>query len=223
MSLKIIVVPIAWLCMAGSGLEKPVPVEQEPHHHLLFKNEFVTVVRATLLPGETTLYHTHSQDKAGFDFVGSTTTEQLLGQPEGPPSTSRAGEVYAESSGSNAPTPHRVHNVGTGPMDVLDVDLLQRPSQPNPHTAAPAAAENPSARVYNWPLPPGTTSAMHTHERPYLIVAVTPMHLKMASPDGRSLSENVKAGDLHWVDGRVTHSLSNAGSTPGQIVEIELK
>jgi hypothetical protein len=64
---------------------------------------------------------------------------------------------------------------------------------------------------------------MHTHERPYLIVAVTPMHLKMTAVDGRSLTEQVKPGDFHWVDSKVTHTLTNDGATEGQIIEIELK
>jgi len=33
----------------------------------------------------------------------------------------------------------------------------------------------------------------------------------------------VKAGDVHWVDAKVTHALANEGTTVGQIVEIELK
>lgn len=199
-----------------------VPVEDEPHHRVLLKNEYVEVIRATLPPGESTLFHTHSHDSAGFDLVTSTTTEQLLGKPEGPPSTSHAGEVYAESR-ADGPVTHRIHNVGSGPMDVFDVELLQRPSRPSPPAAAPVAAENASARVYSWLLAPGASSAMHTHERPYLIVAVTPLHLKMTAPDGKSFADEVKPGDFHWVDAKVTHALANEGTTVGQIVEIELK
>jgi virginiamycin B lyase len=200
----------------------PVVTEEEPHHHVLFKNEFVEVIRAILLPGESTLFHTHSHDTAGFDFVTSTTTEQLLGKAEGPPSISHAGEVSADTC-TDCPMTHRVHNVGGGPMDVFDVELLQRPAQPSALVAAPVAAENASARVYNWVLAPGATSAMHTHRRPYLIVAATPLNLKMTAPDGRSSTENVKAGDFHWIDSTVTHTLANEGAVEGQIVEIELK
>jgi mannose-6-phosphate isomerase-like protein (cupin superfamily) len=45
----------------------------------------------------------------------------------------------------------------------------------------------------------------------------------MSSPDGQSSEHEVKAGDFHWVSTKVTHSLANAGSSEGQIVEIELK
>jgi mannose-6-phosphate isomerase-like protein (cupin superfamily) len=64
---------------------------------------------------------------------------------------------------------------------------------------------------------------MHTHERPYLMVAATPLHLKMTAPDGRSCADEVKPGDFHWVASKVTHALTNEGTVEGQIVEIELK
>ena len=56
-----------------------------------------------------------------------------------------------------------------------------------------------------------------------MIVAVTPMQLKMTAPDGQFREEQVKTGDFHWVPVPVTHSLANQGSAEGQIVEFELK
>ncbi len=212
---------LLWLIPAAAQ-QAPVAVDAEPHHHVLLKNEFVEVIRATLAPGDSTQFHIHSHDRAGVELTASTTTEQLLGQPEGPPSPSRAGEVYAESVLSG-PVTHRVHNVGSTPMDILNVELLRRPTSPSAAVAGPVAAENPSARVYNWVIAPATATAMHTHTRPYLIVAAKPMRLKMTAPDGRSRSEEVKAGDFHWVNVAVTHALGNEGTAEGQIVEIELK
>ena len=203
------------------GQEAAVSVEKESHHHVLLRNEYVIVIRATLQPGETTLYHTHSHDTADIDLVSSTTTEQLFGEKESPPLTSHAGDVSADSL--REPITHRVRNVGSGPMDIFHVEFLQRPTHPSHRTAALVTAENASARVYNWSLASGTTTPMHSHERPYLIVAATPMRLKMTAPDGRSLSEEVKPGDFHWIDAKITHALTNDGHGHGQIVEIELK
>jgi len=69
---------IAWIFLlflaasiAASAQDRaimPVPMEKEPHHHVLFRNEFIEVIRATLLPGESTLFHTHSHNTAGFDL-----------------------------------------------------------------------------------------------------------------------------------------------------------
>lgn len=210
------------LAAIGAAQTAPVPLEDEPHHRLLLKNDYVEIFRTTVAPGDRTLFHIHSHDGAGVTLVPRTTTETLLGKPEGPPTTFHAGEVFAPSRVSG-PVTHQVHNVGSGAMDDIYVELLQRPAQPSATAAAPVAAENASARVYSWTLAPGAVSAMHTHERPYLIVSVTAMQLKMKAPDGQSFTHEVKPGDFHWVDAKATHQLANVGTTPGQLVEIELK
>jgi mannose-6-phosphate isomerase-like protein (cupin superfamily) len=45
----------------------------------------------------------------------------------------------------------------------------------------------------------------------------------MTSPGGAAMAYPVKAGDLHWVDTAVTHTLVNDGPETGVMVEIELK
>lgn len=202
--------------------QTPVPVEQEPYHHVLLKNDDVVVIHATVPPGETTGYHIHSCDRTGVELSASTTTSQKFGEPEGKPQPGPPGEVFSDSC-TDKPLIHRVHNVGQTTMEVIDLELLHRPATPSAHVAGPIAIENPSVRVYKWVIEPGKATAMHTHTRPYVIVAVTPMPLKMTAPDGQSRSEEVKAGDFHWVPMQVTHSLANGGTTEGQIVEFELK
>jgi hypothetical protein len=125
-----------------AGQQTPVATEEEPHHHVLLKNDFVIVIRATLQPGESTLYHTHSHDSADVEFVSGTTTEQLLGKGEGPAETSPAVAVSADSL--KEPITHRVHNVGSGPMDIFHVEFLQRPAQPStPRPQHPSRLRTP--------------------------------------------------------------------------------
>jgi quercetin dioxygenase-like cupin family protein len=200
----------------------PVPVENEPFHHVVLKNESVVVIHLTLPPGERTLYHIHSHDRIAVPLSSTSITQQVLNEKEGPPSPSEPGTFSALTLPGSSYT-HRVHNVGANPYDVLDIELLNRPQSPSASIAATVAAENPSARIYNWVLAPGAASAMHAHSRPYLIVAVTGFTLKMTAPDGQALTHEIKRGDFHWVDTKVTHTLSNAGSAAGQILEIELK
>jgi quercetin dioxygenase-like cupin family protein len=207
---------------AAQEASAPVPVENEPLHHVVLKNESVVVIHLTLPPGERTLYHIHMHDRVAVPLSSTSITQQVLNEKEGPPSPSEAGTFSALTLAGSSYT-HRVHNVGSVPYDVLDVELLERPRTPLPLAAATVAAENPSARIYKWVLAPGASSAMHTHMRPYLIVAPTGFTLKMTSPDGQSLTHELKRGDFHWVDTRVTHTLGNAGTAEGQILEIELK
>jgi quercetin dioxygenase-like cupin family protein len=202
--------------------EQPVPVVQEPYHHVKLQNDDIVVINAVLPPGERTAYHIHSCDRTGVEISTNTTTGQKFGEAEGKPQLSVPGDVFSDSC-TGEPLVHRVHNVGTTTMEVIDIELLHRPEHPSTSVAGPIAIENPSVRVYKWEIAPAKSTAMHTHTRPYLIVAVTPMQLKMTAPDGQSRSEAVKAGDFHWVNVPVTHSLANEGAGAGQIVEFELK
>jgi len=212
------------LALAASvfSQQSAVPVEQEPHHHIVFKNDFVLVMRVTIPAGESTLYHTHSNDRAAVHLTDNTLTFQLPDQPESAPQEAEIGEISASTRG-DAPYTHRVHNVGPGTFEVMDIEFLKRPEKVKSTAAAPVAAENASARIYNWKLAPGASSPQHTHTRPYLIIAARAMPLGMTGPDGKSLLEEVKPGDFHWIDSKVTHTLTNEGGFDGQIVEIELK
>ncbi len=200
----------------------PVPVEQEPHHHLVLKNDNLLVLRVILQPGESSLYHVHSVDDVAVWLGNTSSAQQLPNEPESAPVEQKPGNVTLRTL-RETPFTHRVHNVGKGLFDVLDVEILQRPEHPSSAVVGPVAGENPSARVYKWTLAPGGATPMHTHERPYLIVAATGFNLKMTAPDGQSATHEIKPGDFHWVTSKVTHSLANAGTGEGQIVEIELK
>jgi len=205
-----------------SKLPAPVPVEEEPLHKVEFKNDAVTVMHLVLPPGQSTLFHTHTHDRVAIGLSATSITQQKINEPEGPETPTKPGDVSALTL-DGASFTHRVHNVGKTPYDVLDIEPAQRPKIPSPDVAATVAVETPSARVYNWVLAPGATSPMHTHMRPYVIVSVTAMNLKMTSPDGQAASHEVGAGDFRWVDARITHNLANIGTSPGQIIEVELK
>jgi len=200
----------------------PVPVEQEPHHHVLWKNDFVEVIRVILPAGESTLFHTHSRDNVAVDLTRTALTFQRLNEPEGQPETATPGKISARAS-ADRPYSHRLRNLGPGTFEAIDVEFFQRPQHPSQAGAATVVAENPSARVYEWSLAPGAATAVHAHEHPYVLLAVTPLRLKTTTADGISSSEDFKAGDWRWGNTKTRHTLANAGSAAGQIVEIEMK
>lgn len=210
------------LLLAATAQQTPVPVEQEPFHHVVLKNEDVIVMHVMIPPGESTAYHIHSCDRTGVEISANSTTSQLLGEAEGNPQKYSPGDVFSDSC-KDKPLIHRVHNVGSTTMDVIDVELLHRPATPSASVAGPMAVENPSVRVYKWDIAPGKATPIHTHTRPYLIVAITPTQLKMIAPDGQFRAEQVKPGDFHWVLVPVAHALANEGPAEGAIVEFELK
>lgn len=210
------------MLLAAQEAVAPVPVENEPLHRVVLKNDSVVVIHLVLPAGQRTLYHTHTHDRVALSLSNTSITQQVWNEKEGQGSPTQAGGFAALTLEGKAYS-HRVHNVGDLAYDVIDVELQQRPASPSPAAAATVASENPSARIYNWVLKPGRPSAIHTHSRPFLIVAMNDFQLKMTGPDGQSTTHEVKKGDFHWVDDKVTHTLENAGSGEGQIVEVELK
>jgi len=229
---------MAGLALAGSAIllwahpanlgkqEKPVPVEEEPLHKVEFKNDAVTVMHLTLPPGQYTQYHIHTHDRVAVQLSTTSTTQQDWKKSEGPANPVKAGDFSAMTLQGESYT-HRVHNVGSAPYEVLDIEFAQRPATSSPDLAGPVAAENPSARIYNWVLAPGAAAPMHKHVRPYIIVSIAALNLQMNSPDGQTAARAVDAGSFRYVDvapgGSLTHNLVNIGTTPGQIVEVELK
>ncbi len=60
--------------------ETPVPVDQEPRHRRVLRNDYVEVMRVTLPPGESTLLHTHSHDGAAVRLAPATITMDVPGE-----------------------------------------------------------------------------------------------------------------------------------------------
>jgi beta-alanine degradation protein BauB len=105
-------------------LKEPVPVQDEPHHHPVFQNQYVLVLDVVLTPGETTLFHTHSHDNIAVHLSEAQVQAQRLGEAWQPASQDVPGRVnYAE--GAKTPYTHRIKNVGATTFHVVDVDLVQ--------------------------------------------------------------------------------------------------
>jgi len=220
--MRLFVVVLLGGALLGAAQQAPVAVEDEPNHKTVVQNEYIRAYHVVLQPGQSTEMHTHSHDDVAVRLGNSRTTQDQPGKPTGAPTEESEGQVSARTI-TGHPFSHRVNNVGTTVFDVIDVEVLKRPEGAEMKAIADVAAENPSERIYRWDLKPGETSAEHTHERPYLIIAATDLELKMSSPDGQTMTHEIKKGDSHWVDSKVTHSLSNAGTEAGTLVEIELK
>ena len=79
---------------AVANAQSPVPVDEEPHHHVVLKNEWVEVMRVTVPPGERTLYHTHSHDRGAIDLTAGAITQQDVGGDESQPQPTKPGAVW---------------------------------------------------------------------------------------------------------------------------------
>jgi hypothetical protein len=218
-------VPLLWfvyLLAMSTVQEKPIPVENEPHHKTVFKNKYVQVFRVQLEPGRTGLMHTHFRDDAAVRLRTATVAADSPGDPIGAPEPVYPGLLSARDN-EKKPHTHRVHNIGTTLFDVIDVQVLKRPAGPSSPAASPVGAENSKMRVYRYDIGPGVTTAQHVHPRPFLLVAVTDIDLGTISPDRTIPNRRLRAGDIQWIVSKSTHSLANRGTSKAIIVEFELK
>ncbi|HXM96513.1 MAG TPA: hypothetical protein VOA64_20025 [Candidatus Dormibacteraeota bacterium] len=100
-----------------------IPVEQEPHHRVLFENQYVRVLDVQIPPGESLLFHTHFHDNVSVRINGGLIQTQMQGGEWQPASQVKSGAVvFAEAT--KKPYTHRVKNVGTSTYQVIDVELL---------------------------------------------------------------------------------------------------
>jgi len=218
----LLVVAALLLASPLAAQETAVPVDQEPHHEVVLKNDYVEVMRVRLPPGQRQALHTHSHDGVAIRLSESTVSVDVPGQDSNGPLATHPGDVSVQAYAEH-PFTHRVNNVGASLFEVVDIELLKRPDGPASEPIAAPAAENASVRTYRWSLAPGGSTPEHTHRRPYLIVAATPMQLVMRAPDGAAREHPVVAGDFHWIESTVTHVLTNNGQQAGVLVEVELE
>jgi quercetin dioxygenase-like cupin family protein len=99
-----------------------IPVEQEPHHKILFENGYVRVIDLHIAPGDTTLVHTHNAASVVVFISSSTFGIQNVGEP--PVETPvRPGDVIYRAY-DEKPVVHTVWNPARSMFHCLVVELI---------------------------------------------------------------------------------------------------
>jgi beta-alanine degradation protein BauB len=83
--------------------------------------------------------------------------------------------------------------------------------------------ENDRVRVWEIELGPGESLPMHLHELDYVFVVVDDGVTTISWEDGRSETNQHKAGDIMWREAPHAHALKNEGSGVYRNRLIELK
>ena len=84
--------------------------------------------------------------------------------------------------------------------------------------------ENQKVKITRIVLKPGEGSPLHTHALDHIAVIVQGSSMRDVSTDGKTREMTEKTGEVVYVPGTGrTHSFANSGTTPLEIVSIELK
>jgi beta-alanine degradation protein BauB len=116
-------VPVPRMSGAANALTEPVPVEQEPHHHIVFRNQYVRVLDVLFPVGEASLFHTHSNDNVGIPISGDKTQSQPFGGEWSEAQDVKPGAAGFRKARGQAYT-HRVRSAGKLPFHVIDVEIF---------------------------------------------------------------------------------------------------
>ncbi len=116
-------IPVAAKTIDAAKLKEPVPVEQEPHHHIVFQNQYVRVLDVLFPPGEPSLFHSHSNDNVSVALRGDKTKSQVMGGEWSEPVKVVPGQVAFNKAKGQAYT-HRVGSAGTQAFHVIDVEIF---------------------------------------------------------------------------------------------------
>jgi len=215
----------ALFSVATASLEAqaPVPVGEEPQHHVVFQNEYVRVIDAVLPPGYVSLFHTHSADNVPVTISGGKIRAEL---PGGQPMDSEA--VAGRVSFAKASYTHRISNIGATTVRFIDVEILAAP----PGAAASSGgdelpgrkleSENARVRIYRLTLAPGESTGSRTHALGWLEVTVRGGRITRSLEPDRETIE-LRPGDFRWHPPGTAHTSTNAGQSTYEAIEIEWK
>jgi len=104
-------------------LKEPVPVELEPHHHVVLQNQYVRVLDVLFPPGDPSLFHTHSNDNISVVLSGDKMKSQTMGAEWTAPADVVSGQVGFHKAKGQSYT-HRVGSAGAQPYHVIDVEVF---------------------------------------------------------------------------------------------------
>lgn len=206
-----------------------VEITAEPHHRVIFQNDYVRVFDATVAPRDATLMHLHRHDYVYVALGTATISNEVKGKA--PVQVTLADGEARFSEGGFA---HLVQNVGTTTFHAIAVELLQDEkmrSAPSRWDSEPAIRAQGGAeevlfvkdgvRVSRVELQTAGFEASHHHAGPHLVIAVTDLTLRSEAPDKTASNIDLKAGEVKWIGGNITHTVTNVGSQPAKLVSLE--
>ena len=226
------------LTVLASQEDRIVPVHQEPRHRLVYDSPGTRILDIQIPPGDTTLFHTHSDPILYVNISSSRMRNQTLGgewntpsapnapsAPSGPsaPSvvpTTPPGRVMSTTSYAEQPVTHRVNNIGTSLYRLIG---MTNASAGDASTDASADFDgtpeltNRWFRAYRRELTGEIPE--HRHRNPVVVVLAAGTVRIHFNNSGIEL---LQPGAFRFVEPEETHTLV-APASGAQVMEVEIR
>jgi quercetin dioxygenase-like cupin family protein len=231
-SLLVLSVALLLAIVLSAQTASEVEITAEPGHHLALQNQYVRVFKVEVAPHAATLMHRHRHDYV-FVTLGLSQVENDVAGIAPIKLTLQDGETRFIPGGFA----HIARNLSAQPFRNITIELLQ---DEKAHKSPPPKWDEErglhilnggtrdvlfvkdGARASELALQPGGVLPSHHHAGPYLLVAVTDLDLR-SDVAGRASQIQLKAGDVAWVKGGLTHALANTGKENAKLITLEFQ
>jgi quercetin dioxygenase-like cupin family protein len=218
--------------LAAYAAAPEVDITSDPSHHLAVENEYLRAFKVEVAPKAATLLHRHRYDYLFVTLGNSHVVNEVAEKP--PVELTLADGETRFVAGNFA---HVAKNLSDQPFRNVTIELLQDDKMrtaPSPWPLEGGNKEFPGvhikvlfvrdgARVSAIDLDPGATVPSHHHDGPHLLVAVSDLDLRSEVDGQGPMPGKFKSGDVKWIPGGYTHTLTNEGKTTARLVTVEFK
>jgi quercetin dioxygenase-like cupin family protein len=221
---------LAAIALAAQNTSE-VEITAEPHHHLLLENQQVRVWLAEVAPHDATLMHRHNHDYV-FVSLGETDVQNEVEGKSPAILKMQDGETRFGAGGFA----HIARDLANTPFRAIAVEFLQDEAA---HKTPPPAWDEDrglhvftggtqhimfvqdGVRVSETELQPGAIIPSHHHTGPHLLVAVSDLDVRSDVEGQGPMPAHFKSGDVKWIPGGYTHTVTNTGKQEAKFVTME--
>ncbi|MCC6433770.1 MAG: hypothetical protein IT196_01960 [Acidimicrobiales bacterium] len=193
-----------------------VEVRDEPRHRRRFEDEHIRMYDVLVAPGDTTLFHRHTEDTLYISINDARVQDRTWGSEEARTGDAPAGLCLCRPHRAR-PLIHQVTNVGDGPMRMIGAEIKASPPlrRGSPLEAAhhTLALERDRVRVYALDLAPGASTGSLDYGFAAYTVFLTVATVQVRDGDGTH--SGVQApGDVWWRPDGFRGTIANIGEEP---------
>jgi len=206
--------------------EPIVETRDEPVHHVILENDYVTVMRVMILPGQRTMWHEQHLDYVNTHISGSPVKIEYIGQPV-KTAVMETGHIrFGPHQGKSEVD--RITNTGTTLNHQVAFEIKKDgPENFGGDDRAKVAGftlalDKPTVRGWHVKLEPGQSTGVYTQKGPGVRVIFSGNRLLLTSGDKKVTQDTIQAADAFLLEPG-TRSITNAGNTTLEFNEYELK
>jgi quercetin dioxygenase-like cupin family protein len=211
-----------------------VEITAEPSHHLALENEYVRVFRVEVAPHVATLMHRHRHDYVFVTLGASEVSNEVEGKP---PVALKLQDGETRFTPGNFA--HIARNLAATPFRNVTIELLRGEEtekvrqSPLPKWDEERALHvleggtqdimfvKDGVRVSEVDLQPGGILPRTHHAGPHLLVAVSDLDMRSDVEGMSPMPGHLKSGEVKWLPGGYTHTLTNVGKQEAKFIALE--